>query len=180
MAVLFLLGLLSILGSSLAYVPSGPQIQLQATLLTGGFVYVKNTADENQYTFTTSTADATVFTLDTASGFLYQATSDLAKFPSGYSVPAVTNQGLLSASALLSYDGTGVLTAPGYYPLSCSHTLTLGPLQLNVPLLCTTNGLGNIYTGFGYCSTIGNILETFGLLGNAAFLLQCGAGSSIV
>lgn len=176
----YLFTLLNIVGSSWAYTPSGPSINLQAVLSNGATVYVENTADAAHYTYTSLVSNAAVFTLDEDTGYLFQSTSDLTDFPSGYAVPAVTEQGIISTLPLIPYDGTELLSATGYYPLSCSSTLSLGPLQFTVPLVCVNEGLANTFVGFGICDNAADIIENFGLIGSAAFLATCGPFSPVM
>ncbi|KAJ4387697.1 hypothetical protein N0V93_008296 [Gnomoniopsis smithogilvyi] len=179
--MLLIIALLSILGTSLAQVdPVGPQIKLQVTLSTGGIAYVEN-AVNNEFTTTDSVANAAIFTADESTGFLYQATTNLAQFPSGYAVPAVTTQDLLGLLELTGYDADVVTTQSGYYPLTCSGNLNLlGLAQLTIPLLCTNTGLANLVTGFGICPALDNHIVNFGLIGSVDFLLQCGLDAPLI
>lgn len=179
-----IVALLSMVGSSLAQAvpltPQGPQIKLQAVLSTGAVVYVEN-AVGSEFTTTDSIDNAAIFTADENTGFLYQATTDLADFPSGYAVPAVTTQNLITLLDLTGYDATTVATQAGYYPLSCSGDINLlGLAQLTVPLLCTNTGLPNIITAFGICSTLNNRIVNFGAVGILTYALECGIGAPVM
>lgn len=171
--LLLIAALLSAIGTSQAAIPPvGPVVNLEAVLSNGNTFYVENALD-NEYTVTDDQNSAAVFTLEATTGFFYQSTTNLADFPSGYIVPAVTSSGVLSLLDLVGYDGI-VVQGNGFFPLACSGSIDLlGLANPIIPLACANTILSTVVNGFGVCPARSNRIVNFGLLGLASFLLQC-------
>lgn len=130
-------------------VPSGPSVYIRLTTSTGQSIYLAN--DPSTYTFlsyTTSVANALLFTIDSTTNYVYMPSSEARRpssFPSGWVVLA-GNGAYVEATKENLRDSVSGLA--GYNPMTCRITNAVtGALN------CVNQGQGAQFTSWAICGS---------------------------
>lgn len=132
-----------------AAVPSGPSVYIKMTTSTGQSIYLAN--DPSTYTFlsyTTSVANALLFTIDATTNYVYIPSSE-ARRPSSFSsgwVVLAGNGAYVEATKENLRDSVSGLA--GYNPMTCRITNAVtGALN------CVNQGQGAQFTSWAICGS---------------------------